>query len=133
MHFIYLDFIGSFSHQFDTLGTFYYWAPNIYPSSGYSMRGVIDVAPLESQTMNIEAVWDKFTGKLQFNRYFWKHLTSCHCLAQTCKFPFIFNSINYTACTLANDTQLWCSPTSIYTGQRLYCTPAGMLIAPFIY
>ncbi|CAF3595884.1 unnamed protein product [Rotaria sordida] len=95
---------GSFSHQFDTLGTFYYWAPNVHQSSGYSMRGTIDVVVRESETMTVEAVWDKFT-------------------AQTCTFPFIFNSVNYTACTPANDTQLWCSPTPIYTGQRLYCTP----------
>ena len=99
--------LGSFSYRFDTVGTFYYWAPNVQPSSGYSMRGAIEVVPIESETLTVEAVWDKFT-------------------AQTCAFPFIFNGINYTACTQANDTQLWCSPTSTYAGQRLYCTPTGM-------
>ena len=54
---------GSFSHQFDVLGTFYYWAPNVQPSSGYSMRGAIDVVPLESQTITVEAIWNKFTGQ----------------------------------------------------------------------
>ncbi|CAF4657274.1 unnamed protein product [Rotaria sp. Silwood1] len=97
---------GSFSYQFDTLGTFYYWAPNITQSTGYAMRGVIDVVVLMPTTVTVEAIWNKFT-------------------AQTCAFPFIFNSANYTACTSANDTRLWCSPTSVYTGQRLYCTPTA--------
>ena len=68
MSFTYLIFIGSFSHQFDSLGTFYYWAPNVNPSSGYSMRGVIDVVALESETMTVEAVWNKFTGTFRFDR-----------------------------------------------------------------
>jgi hypothetical protein len=46
--------------------------------------------------------------------------------AQSCAFPFTFNSLTYTACTTDNDTQLWCSPTAAYTGQRLYCTPTGI-------
>lgn len=44
------------------------------------------------------------------------------CLAQSCVFPFAYNSVNYTDCTSVNDTRLWCSPTSFYSGQRLYCT-----------
>jgi predicted nucleotidyltransferase len=47
-------------------------------------------------------------------------------LAQSCAFPFTFNSVTYTACTTDNDTQLWCSPSSVYTGQRLYCTSTGI-------
>jgi len=43
-------------------------------------------------------------------------------VAQSCVFPFTFNSVTYTACTTANDTQSWCSPSASYTGQRLYCT-----------
>lgn len=70
------------------------------------MRGAVEVVPTESESLTVEAVWDKFT-------------------AQTCSFPFIFNGNNYTACTTINDTQSWCSPTPIYTGQRLYCTPSG--------
>ena len=49
----------------------------------------------------------------------------CPFLAQTCTFPFIFNGQNYTECTRVNDTQLWCSPTPMYTGQRFYCTFTG--------
>ena len=45
--------------------------------------------------------------------------------AQTCAFPFTFDSVAYNACTSVNDTQLWCSPTPNYDGQRLYCTPSG--------
>ncbi|CAF4003686.1 unnamed protein product, partial [Rotaria magnacalcarata] len=102
---------GSFSYRFDTLGTFYYWAPNVNPSTGYSMRAAIDVIPLQSKTVTIEATSNTFT-------------------AQTCSFPFIFNSVNYTACTTTNDTQPWCSPTPAYTGQRLYCTPAVPIPSP---
>ncbi|CAF4567828.1 unnamed protein product, partial [Rotaria magnacalcarata] len=43
---------------------------------------------------------------------------------QSCIFPFTFNSVSYTSCTTINDTQQWCSPSPIYTGQRLYCTPS---------
>lgn len=43
-----------------------------------------------------------------------------------CSFPFVFNSNNYSSCTMVNDTQLWCSPTPTYSGQRLYCTPTGI-------
>ncbi|CAF1351069.1 unnamed protein product [Rotaria sordida] len=53
---------GSFSYQFDAVGTFYYWAPNIDQSSGYSMRGVIDVVALEPEIMTVETIWNKFTG-----------------------------------------------------------------------
>jgi hypothetical protein len=92
------------------------------------MRGVIDVVALEPEIMTVEAVWNQFTGKLRFDRHLLKRRIYFHSLAQTCTFPFIFNSVSYTACTLANDTQLWCSPTPIYTGQRLYCIPTGMFV-----
>jgi hypothetical protein len=92
------------------------------------MLGAIDVVALESETVTVEAVWNQFTGKLRFDRHLLKRRISFHSLAQTCTFPFIFNSVNYTACTSVNDTQLWCSPTPIYTGQRLYCTPTSMFV-----
>lgn len=87
------------------------------------MRAAIDVIPLKSKTVTVEATWNKFTGKFLI-------LSMCITanfpfIAQTCTFPFIFNLVNYTACTTANDTRPWCSPTSTYAGQRLYCTPAG--------
>ena len=62
-------YIGSFSYQFDTLGTFYYWSPNVQQSSGYSMRGVIDVVPLDDEIMNVEVLWEKFYGKFSINQY----------------------------------------------------------------
>ncbi|CAF3773837.1 unnamed protein product [Rotaria sp. Silwood1] len=55
---------GSFSYQFDRVGTFYYLAPNIDQSSGYAMRGVIDVVALEPEIMTVETIWDKFTGSI---------------------------------------------------------------------
>ncbi|CAM4838515.1 unnamed protein product [Rotaria magnacalcarata] len=57
--------VGSFSYQFDSLGTFYYWAPNIDQSTGYSMRGVIDVVALEPEIMTVETILNNFTGKIQ--------------------------------------------------------------------
>ncbi|CAF5162210.1 unnamed protein product, partial [Rotaria magnacalcarata] len=50
--------------------------------------------------------------------------------AQSCAFPFPFNSVTYSACTSTNDTQSWCSPTSTYNGQRLYCTPTASVPSP---
>ena len=70
------------------------------------MRGSITVVPAEPQTLKVQVTSNTFTG-----------------LAQSCAFPFQYNSINYTSCTTDDDTQQWCSPTFDYTGQRIYCTP----------
>ncbi|UJR08495.1 hypothetical protein I4U23_012761 [Adineta vaga] len=93
---------GSYFYQFNSLGTFYYWSPMVDDAEVISLRGTIIVVPSESEIWHVEAISGQFT-------------------AQTCVFPFTFNSVNYTQCTSVNDTQLWCSPTSVYTGQRLYC------------
>lgn len=55
--------IGSFSYRFDTLGTYFYWSPNASQSDGYAIRGVIEVVVLEAEIMNVETVWDQFTGE----------------------------------------------------------------------
>jgi hypothetical protein len=55
--------IGSFSYRFDTLGTYYYWSPNASQYDGYGIRGVIEVVALEAQMLNVETVWDQFTGE----------------------------------------------------------------------
>ncbi|CAF4361904.1 unnamed protein product, partial [Adineta steineri] len=62
----------------------------------------------EPQTLTVEVTSNSFT-------------------AQSCVFPFTFNGTNYTSCTTIDDTQLWCSPSAIYTGQRLYCTPTNSI------
>lgn len=66
------SFIGSFSYQFDEVGTYYYWSPNVHPSSGYSMRGVIEVLPLESGMGSVEVFWNTFNGifsRKNWNQY----------------------------------------------------------------
>ncbi|CAF3592631.1 unnamed protein product [Rotaria sordida] len=95
---------GSFSYQFQNTGTYYYWTPAVDQSGLIVMRGVINVVAAQPRTLTVKVSSRSFT-------------------AQSCAFPFTFNSVTYTACTTNNDTQLWCSPTSTYTGQRLYCTP----------
>ncbi|CAF3361993.1 unnamed protein product [Rotaria sp. Silwood1] len=94
---------GSFSYQFATIGTYYYLSPNIDRPNGTSIRGIIDVVASTPKILTVKAMWGSFA-------------------AQTCAFPFTFRSVRYNACILINDTQAWCSPTSAYTGQRLYCT-----------
>ncbi|CAF4171105.1 unnamed protein product [Rotaria magnacalcarata] len=96
---------GTFSHQFQTPGTYYYWSTPVDQSGLISLRGVINVVTAQSQTLAVQ-------------------VTSQSATAQSCIFPFTFNSVNYTSCTTINDTQQWCSPSPIYTGQRLYCTPS---------
>lgn len=119
-------YIGSFSYQFQTLGTYYYWSPAVDSSGQISMRGTITVVSAEPQTLTVQVKSNAFTGKFSnsfvyIHRYFF--LLS---LAQSCSFPFNYNSVNYTSCTTDNDTQAWCSPTFDYTGQRLYCTSSGI-------
>ncbi|CAF3664415.1 unnamed protein product [Rotaria sordida] len=101
---------GSFSYQFQTVDTYYYWSSFIDSSSLISMRGVITVIPAQSQILTVKVTSGTFT-------------------AQSCAFPFNYDSINYTSCTTVNDTQEWCSPTFDYTGQRLYCTASASVPA----
>ncbi|CAF3925163.1 unnamed protein product [Rotaria sp. Silwood2] len=95
---------GSFSYQFVTLGTYYYWSTVVDQAGIIILRGVITVVDAQPQILTVQAISNSFT-------------------AQSCVFPFTYNSVSYTACTTMNDTQPWCSPSSVYTGQRLYCTP----------
>ncbi|CAF1377186.1 unnamed protein product, partial [Adineta steineri] len=99
---------GSFSYQFLTLGNYYYWSTPVDSTGLISLRGVITVVAAEPQTLTVEVTSNSFT-------------------AQSCVFPFTFNGTNYTSCTTIDDTQLWCSPSAIYTGQRLYCTPTNSI------
>ena len=94
------------------------------------MRGVINVVAAQPQTLTVQATSGGFTGKqssfLLFQCHHYRRSFFPSILAQTCTFPFTFNSNSYTACTTDNDTLSWCSPTAVYTGQRLYCTPTGI-------
>ncbi|CAF3954248.1 unnamed protein product [Rotaria sp. Silwood2] len=101
---------GTFSYQFQTLDTYYYWSPFVDSSGQISMRGVITVIPAQPQILTMNITSGTFT-------------------AQSCTFPFNYDSINYTSCTTVNDTQEWCSPTFDYTGQRLYCTASAPIPA----
>ncbi|CAF4613132.1 unnamed protein product, partial [Rotaria socialis] len=94
----------SFSYQFATLGTYYYWSTAVDQAGLITLRAVITVVDAQPQTLTVQATSNSFT-------------------AQSCVFPFIYNAVNYTTCITINDTQPWCSPSSFYTGQRLYCTP----------
>ena len=42
-------------------------------------------------------------------------------VAQTCSFPFQYNSNNYSSCTNVDRAFNWCSPTSVFNGQALNC------------
>ncbi|CAF0819146.1 unnamed protein product [Rotaria sp. Silwood1] len=97
---------GSFSYQFQTIGTYYYWTPAVDQSGLIIMRGIINVVAAQPRILTVKVSSGSF-------------------IAQSCAFPFTFNSASHSACTTDNDTQLWCSPTSTYTGQRLYCTPTA--------
>ncbi len=106
--------IGSFSYQFFTIGTYYYWSTPVDSSGLISLRGVITVVAAQPQTLTVQVTSGSFT-------------------AQSCVFPFTFNGVSYTSCTTTNDTQLWCSPSATYTGQRLYCTPSSESIVYYLF
>jgi hypothetical protein len=58
-------YLGSFSYQFNTLGTYYYWTPLVYQLQEVSMRGMIDVVPSESEILTVEGIWNNtWTGKV---------------------------------------------------------------------
>ena len=127
IHLLIVDRLGSFSYQFNTLGTFYYWSPNVDNQNLY-IRGTIDVVESQSQLLTMEFSSNQTQGRFSAELF---PIMSCSSVAQTCLFPFTFESINYTNCTSVNDTQPWCSPTSMYTGQRIYCTPTSMARSMF--
>ncbi|CAF0745209.1 unnamed protein product [Adineta steineri] len=102
---------GSYIYQFQTVGTYYYYTPPVDQAGLVSMRGVINVVAAAPRTLTVNVTSGSYT-------------------AQSCAFPFTFNSVVYTACTTVSDTQLWCSPTPTYTGQRLYCTPTATVPTP---
>lgn len=120
-------YVGSYSYPFYTLGTYYYWSTFVDSSGLISMRGVITVVPAEPQILSLKVTTGPFVGNVLISLFYLKIILVflLWFLAQSCAFPFNYDSINYTSCTTDNDTQAWCSPTYEYTGQRLYCIASG--------
>ena len=55
--------IGSFSYQFQTLGTYYYWSPAVDSSNQISIRGMITVVSAQPQTLTAKVTSGAFIGK----------------------------------------------------------------------
>ena len=55
--------LGSFTYQFQTVGTYYYYTPPVDSSGLISMRGVINVVAAQPQTLTVQATSGDFTGK----------------------------------------------------------------------
>jgi plastocyanin len=57
---------GSFSYQFLTLGTYYYWSTPVDSTGLISLRGVITVVAAQPQTLTVEVTSGSFTGKITY-------------------------------------------------------------------
>ena len=67
--------LGSFSYQFATLGTYYYWSTAVDQAGLITLRGVITVVDAQPQTLTVQATSNSFTGKITYN-YFLFDLTN---------------------------------------------------------
>jgi hypothetical protein len=75
-------------------------------------------------TLPVHVTVAGFKGNLfKFSCIYWLFFL----IAQTCVFPFTYNSVNYTSCTTIGLGYSWCSPTSIYNGQSLRCASLSKL------
>ena len=54
--------LGSFSYQFQTVGTYYFYTPPVDQGGQISMRGVINVVAAQPRTMTVQVAADSFTG-----------------------------------------------------------------------
>lgn len=58
--------LGSYSYRFNAEGIYYYWTPVVIRGIEFSMRGIIEVARAENETLTVEGIWNKTqTGKSQ--------------------------------------------------------------------
>ncbi len=62
INFSFLQYIGSFSYQFLTPGTYYYWSTPVDSSGLISLRGVITVVAAQSQILTVQVSSGSFTG-----------------------------------------------------------------------
>src|SRR5271154_5526790 len=102
-----MDFVlGTFSYQFQTVGTYYYYTPPVDSNGLISMRGVINVVSAQPLTLTAQvSSSETFTGNYLFfsslKIFIFIHLFFS-IVAQSCAFPFTFNSVTYSICTTAN-------------------------------
>ena len=101
--------VGSFQHQFNQAGTYYYWSGYVESSYQITFRGIVIVSSSnEDKQLELSVSLNGFT-------------------AQKCSFPFTYNSTVYENCTDVDLGYSWCSPTSNYSGQSLRCDPISKI------
>ena len=61
---LFLFTLGSFTYRFQTVGTYYYWAPSVDPAGSISMRGVINVVAAQARTLKLKVKSGSFLGKI---------------------------------------------------------------------
>lgn len=54
--------LGSFSYQFQTIGTYYYYTPRVDENGLISMRGVINVIASQPRTLTVKVTSRSFSG-----------------------------------------------------------------------
>jgi hypothetical protein len=53
---------GSFVHQFNTIGIFYYWSGYVDQNDQISFRGVVQVDAVKDREFNVGVVLNGFNG-----------------------------------------------------------------------
>lgn len=95
--------VGSFTYQFQTPGTYYFYTPPVDPTGLITMRGVITVVAAQAQTLTVRASSDGFNGKLSVVLIFeYKHchwscsldFSSILCFSIHIQFKHIFSMYN---------------------------------------
>ena len=92
-----------------------------------SLRSVINVAPAVDVIKRIKLAVNGHEGiliKIFFNCLFLE-LNNVFLSAHSCIFPFIYKSVSYSSCTTVDLGFSWCSPSRIYNGKSIPCSPLG--------
>lgn len=93
---------GIYRYQFNKPGLYYYWSGYVESSGQISFRGLIDVKDTLDRELEINLKLNGFK-------------------AQKCAFPFNYKSDNYTSCIQNDLNYNWCSPSLLFSGQKIHC------------
>ncbi|CAF1676308.1 unnamed protein product, partial [Adineta ricciae] len=58
---------GSFSYQFNSVGTYHYWSPSITSNENIIIRGVVNVIPSKSEVWTVEVVSNEHNGNICYS------------------------------------------------------------------
>ena len=95
--------LGSFTYQFQSPGTYYYYTPPVDSTGLITMRGVITVVAAQPRTLTAQASSNGYTGKLfvflifeygHFHRSFLLDFSSILCFSIHLQLQHIYSMYN---------------------------------------